>query len=315
MTKIFGIDVSVWQKGIDFKKCKKEGVKFAILRGMYGNCKDTNFETHYKNAKANGLGVGAYQWGKAVNVAQAREEAQIFIDSCLKGKQFEYPIYYDVEDSLLINLSVQDLTDVIKAWAETIENAGYFAGIYMNQSAFENEVKSNELAKLYSQWRAKWTTEKNKPDCQLWQFGGESNYIRSNKIAGYICDQDYAYEDFPKLMKEKGVNGFSKDANTPIKKSIDELAQEVLDGKWGNGEFRKMSLKNAGYNYKLVQNKVNEICNPKNPSTTVKFYKIQKGDNLTKIAEEFNTTITQLMSWNNIKNKHLIYAGQKIRIK
>ena len=74
--KKFGIDISVWQKGINLSKAKNEGVKFAILRGMYGNEKDTEFETYYKNAKAIGLDVGVYQWGRAANVAQAREEAQ-----------------------------------------------------------------------------------------------------------------------------------------------------------------------------------------------------------------------------------------------
>ncbi len=209
--KKFGIDISVWQKGINLSKAKNEGVKFAILRGMYGNEKDTEFETYYKNAKAIGLDVGVYQWGRAANVAQAREEAQILIDNCLKGKQFEYPIYYDVEDSILINLSVNDLTEVIKAWAETLENAGYFVGVYINQSSFNNEVRGQELSKLYTQWRAYWTTEKNKPDAQLWQFGGETNLIRSNKIAGYVCDQNYAYEDFPTIIKNAGLNGFSKE--------------------------------------------------------------------------------------------------------
>lgn len=312
MTKTFGIDISVWQRGINLTQAKNEGVRFAILRGMYGNAKDTEFETHYKNAKANDLGVGVYQWGRASNVAQAREEAQILIDNCLKGKQFEYPIYYDVEDSILINLSVNDLTEVIKAWAETIENAGYFAGIYMNQSAFDNEVRSSELAKLYSQWRAKWTTENNKPNAQMWQFGGETNLIRSNKIAGYVCDQDYAFIDFPSIMKADGLNGFSK-TNAPKKKSVSEVAKEVIDGKWGNGNARKTALTNAGYDYKAVQNEVNKMLGSK--TSSVVYYTVKFGDNLSSIASKYSTSVNQLVSWNNIKNANLIYVGQKLRVK
>lgn len=47
---------------------------------------------------------------------------------------------------------------------------------------------------------------------------------------------------------------------TPAKKSIDEIAKEVIEGKWGNGDARKSSLEKAGYNYAEVQKKVNELC-------------------------------------------------------
>lgn len=48
---------------------------------------------------------------------------------------------------------------------------------------------------------------------------------------------------------------------TVFNKNIDELANEVIQGKWGNGEDRKFRLNDAGYNYQEVQNKVNEILN------------------------------------------------------
>ena len=281
---------------------------------MYGNAKDVSFEDLYTKAKNLGLGVGAYQWGRASNVAQAREEAQLFVNYCLKGKQFEYPSYYDVEDSNLIKLSVEELTNVIDAWCEVIEANGYFAGIYMNQSCFNNEVKGNELAKKYSQWRAFWTTENKKPVCQMWQFGGESNYVRTNIVAGMVCDQDYAYEDFPTIMKIHGLNGFGK--IIPSTKTIDQLAQEVLEGKWGTKETnptREQNLTNAGYDYSKVQDRVNEILN--SSKSTIEYYIVKKGDNLTKIAKVYNTTVNQLVAWNNIKNANLIYAGQKLRVK
>lgn len=46
--------------------------------------------------------------------------------------------------------------------------------------------------------------------------------------------------------------------STP-KKSADELAREVLQGKWGNGDERAVRLKNAGYSYDAVQKRVNEL--------------------------------------------------------
>lgn len=47
------------------------------------------------------------------------------------------------------------------------------------------------------------------------------------------------------------------------KKSIDEIAKEVINGKWGNGSDRKNRLTKAGYNYSEVQKRVNELVNKK----------------------------------------------------
>ena len=100
MAKTFkGIDVSQYQQNIDFKKVKASGVDFVIIRagfGKYANQKDPYFESHYKAAKAAGLKVGAYWYSYAATVAEAKAEAQTCINA-IKGKTFEYPIYFDLE--------------------------------------------------------------------------------------------------------------------------------------------------------------------------------------------------------------------------
>ena len=314
MNKIFGIDISNWQRGINFDKVKDESVNFAIIRGMYGNAKDTSFDKFYNELKNKRLGVGVYQWGRARNIAQAREEAMLLVEHCLKGRQFEYPIYYDVEDKILLDLGIEETTEIIKAWCMTIENAGYFAGVYMNQSTFNNEVLGKELEKLYSQWRAYWTTELNLPkNVDMVQFGGETNLIRSNIIAGMIVDQDYAYTDLPSIIKNAGLNGYTSYSDNKLKKSNMELAYEVINGLWGNGIDRKNLLINAGYDYGSVQSIVNNLINEK--KTTADYYVVKKGDTLSAIAKTYNVSINKLTSWNNIKNPNLIYIGQKIRVK
>lgn len=72
-------------------------------------------------------------------------------------------------------------------------------------------------------------------ETQIWQFGGETNLIRSNKINGQSCDQDYCYVDFPAKIKAAGLNGYAKGSSTPapVKKSNEEIASEVIAGKWG----------------------------------------------------------------------------------
>lgn len=331
--EVFGIDISTWQKGMDLNQAKNEGVNFAIIRGMYGNAKDVHFEENYTKAKNAGLGVGCYQWGRAKNEAQAKEEAEILINYCLKGKQFEYPIYYDVEDSILINLSVEELTKVITAWAETLENAGYYVGIYMNQSAFNNEVKGEELTKKYSQWRARWTTKANKPDCQMWQFGGETNYIRTNKIAGQVCDQDYAYVDFPSIIKNAGLNGFGNgqqstnngqqsssttNTTTDIKPSTYVVKKgDTLSGianKYGTTYQKLASYNNIADPNKIYAGQVIQIPNGLTSNSSRETYIVKKGDTLSEIAEKYGTTYKKIASDNGIADPNKIYPGQKLII-
>lgn len=317
--RLFGIDISVWQRDINLSQAKAEGVNFTIIRGAYGNQKDTAFETLYQRAKANGLGVGVYWWTRAVNEAQASEEAQILIDNVLKGKQFEYPIYIDVEDRLLQNLGKAKVDAIITSALTTLEKAGYYAGFYMNRNWYNNYCNGASLSKRFTCWLAQWSSAEvsNFP---MWQFGGETNYQRTNKVAGITCDQDYCYVDFPSIIKNGGFNGYGKGTPSPApqpqpsRKSNEELANEVIAGKWGNGEDRKNRLTQAGYDYNAVQSIVNQKVGA-GKSSGAEYYTVQKGDNLTKIANRYGTTVNQLVAWNNIANPNLIYAGQKLRVR
>ena len=319
MSKLFGIDISVWQRDINLAQAKAEGVNFTIIRGAYGNKKDTAFETLYQRAKSNGLGVGVYWWTRAVNEAQASEEAQILIDNVLKGKQFEYPIYIDVEDSLLQNLGKAKVDAIITSALTTLEKAGYYAGFYMNRNWYNNYCNGASLSKRFTCWLAQWSSAEPS-GFPMWQFGGETNYIRTNKIAGVTCDQDYCYVDFPSIIKNGGFNGYGKGTPSPAPqpqpsiKSNEELANEVIAGKWGNGEDRKNRLTQAGYDYYAVQSIVNQKLGA-GKSSGAEYYTVQRGDNLTKIANRYGTTVNQLVAWNNIANPNLIYAGQKLRVR
>ena len=94
------------------------------------------------------------------------------------------------------------------------------------------------------------------------------------------------------------------------KKSNEEIADEVIAGKWGSGDERKKRLTAAGYNYNEIQKLVNEKLKP-----TTKYYTVTKGDTLSSIAKKHNTTVAKLLELNNIADPNKIYAGQKIRVK
>lgn len=257
----FGIDISVWQNGFNFDKAKEEGVEFVILRGAYSTSEDKCFDDFYKQCKEKGLPVGAYHYSMAKTVKEAENEAKLMI-SILSGKQLEYPVYLDVEDKSQAKLGKDLLTSIIKTYCDALEQAGYYVGIYSTYAYLNSYTHIDELAK-YDKWIAQWSKNCTcKIDYGMWQFGGETNMIRSNKIAGVTCDQDYAYKDYPSIIKGAGLNGFTATEMTPQpQKTVDELAKEVIAGKWGNGEERKKNLTQAGYDYNAVQSKVNELLN------------------------------------------------------
>ncbi len=277
--KTFGIDVSRWQGDFNFKRAKSEGVQYAILKaggadaGLY---KDRKFDTFYTQAKAAGMSVGAYFFGHAMSVEDAVKEAEMFA-GILGGKQFEYPVYYDVEGKM-IGQDKTLLTDEIIAFCGYMESAGYYTGVYSSESFFNNNMEDSRLA-AYAHWVAKYSP--NTPRLRsgitygMWQYGGTKNYLRSNRIAGVVCDQDYAYVDYPKIIKSAGLNGYGKkdgdmhpvpapapdqpSGEAPVLKSLDEIAQEVILGQWGNGEERRERLTAAGYDAAAVQEKVNRL--------------------------------------------------------
>lgn len=327
MNKIFGIDISEFQSGMNLAVAKAEGVQYAILRGAYtgygsakGKAKDSSFEKFYNKCKELNIPVGAYYFSRAVNKAEGEKEAEYFYEKCLKGKQFEYPVGIDVEDThYQAKATKQAVTEAIKGFCDCLEKKGYYVVIYANTDWFRNRMNLSEL-NAYDKWIAFWgKTRPSSPAGGLWQFGGDTNKIRTNKVAGMTCDQDYAYKDYPSIIKNAHLNGFTdaKEPDSPVipelpKKNVDELAKEVIDGKWGNGAEREKRLTEAGYNYDEVQARVNELMKEKNQPVT---YTVQKGDYLIKIASNFGVKWTDIAKLNNIKFPYIIRVGQVLKIK
>lgn len=271
----FGIDISTWQKEYPYDRANAEGVQFAIIRAGYGRTKDNQFETHYSNAKAQGWGVGAYWYMYATSVEGARQEAYAFLN-VIRGKQFEYPVYLDIEDPSLQDLGRSTLNTMVTAFGEIMEANGYYFGVYTNKYWYNSIISGSDLNRKFDWWIAQWSSyEPSGVNYGLWQFGGETNYIRSNKVAGVTTDQNYAVKDYPAIMKSLGLNGFGKTnsishSTSSTSKSIDELAQEIIQGMWGNGDDRKNRLTSAGYDYNAVQDKVNELLSANKPAPAKK---------------------------------------------
>lgn len=227
----FGIDTSRWQGDFDFAEAKaNKGVEFAILKiggGDAGLYKDIQFENSYRKCVECGLDKGAYFFGHAMNMAEAEKEAEYLI-SLLKGKRFEYPIFYDVEADML-NIGKELLTNVIKHVLIALEMAGYWAGLYGSADNIQYYADDTQLTR-WSHWIASYSAEaptvNSGSELQMWQFGGSTNKIRNNIINGVVVDQNYCYVDFPVKIKASGLNGYQKsESNAAI--NTDETAVPV----------------------------------------------------------------------------------------
>ena len=196
-----GVDVSKWDEDNDWATAS-QSVYFAIMRAGYGfGHIDSYYEENYRNAKANGVKVGAYWYSYASSVSDAVQEANYFVEA-LKGKQFEWPVYYDIEEKSIFEAGIA--SDIAKAFCNILEANKFFCGIYSStyffDTYFDNEVKTR-----YTIWLAHWDVEvptyKGKYD--VWQYG-------SGSIPGIgdDADVDKGYLDFEPIMKKNGLNGF-----------------------------------------------------------------------------------------------------------
>ena len=264
-----GIDVSKHNGTIDWQKAKASGsVDFAVIRAGYGKLisqKDVQFERNYAECKKYNIPVGCYWYSYAHSVSEIQTEARVFLE-VIKGKQFEYPVYLDFEEKSQFALGKSTCTAMAKAFLDILEKAGYYAGMYCSTyyltNYFDDSVKDR-----YTIWLAH--VNVSKPTYtkayDIWQYSWNGKVDGITGGSGKV-DMNYCYkEDFPEIIKKAGLNGFTKASDTPApEKSIDELAKEVLENKWGTGSDRKARLTAAGYDYEAVQNAVNERLKQEN---------------------------------------------------
>lgn len=148
-----------------------------------------------------------------------------------------------------------------------MESGGYYAGFYTSASHAASVV-SEEVRKRYAAWIAQWSSKCTySGQYGIWQYSSDGSV---NGISGSV-DMDMSYVDYPSVIKS-GYNGYSK-TNATAKKTVDELAKEVIAGSWGNGDEGKSRLTAAGYDYDAVQKKVNELCGVSSKKTVTELAK------------------------------------------
>ncbi len=205
MMIIDGIDASEWQGSVDWVKVKADGIDYVIIRiagrgyGAEGKMyDDVRYDEYIKEAREAGLMVGVYFFSQALNEAEAREEAQRTL-TLLSGQELMLPVFMDYEFAggstgrlQAAKLSKVQMTKNARAFCETIEAAGYEAGLYANLSFLTSNIDGAALSKDYVIWAAQYHKEcEVKHDYDIWQ------YSSSGKVAGISgrADVDFWYLD------------------------------------------------------------------------------------------------------------------------
>lgn len=206
-TTWYGIDVSRWQGTPDWQQAKDSGVEFAMLRAGYGkeaNQVDPSFYSNLQAAQNLGIPCGAYWYSYALTAADARREAQLFLQ-VVQGHRFEFPLVLDIEETSQRNLDMVSVSTIIDAFCTTMEQGGYYTVLYSYASFLNTKVLPSTLDR-YDVWVAHTNTAK--PDYArpygMWQYSHKGTVPG---ISGSV-DLNYAYRNYPALMKQYHVNGY-----------------------------------------------------------------------------------------------------------
>ena len=228
-----GIDVSVHNGNIDWNKVKADGIEFAILRAGFGKLasqKDKKFEQNYAGAKAAGIPVGAYWYSYAMDEDEARQEADVFL-SVLKGKQFEFPVYFDLEEQKQFDLGKEQVSAIMRAFLKKVESAGYFVGLYGSASSLTTHT-ADDIKSRYTIWLTHWVNQTNYSGAYgIWQHSEKGSV---DGINGNV-DLDICYKDFPNIIKTKGLNGWGKEDFSSDQTSEKIDVRMEINGKFYSG--------------------------------------------------------------------------------
>lgn len=178
-TASLGVDVSVYQGQIDWQAVREAGVEFAIIRLGYrgytsgGLYLDDYYLQNIEGAQAAGLQTGVYFFSQAIDAEEAREEAE-YVLQWVDGYDVSLPVFYDWElttqEARTAGMDSEAVTACAAAFCQTIEEAGWDAGVYFGQHTGYQLLNLLELQD-YAFWLAEYAdTPSFRYQFAWWQY-------------------------------------------------------------------------------------------------------------------------------------------------
>ena len=189
-----GIDVSHWQKDINWNQVKNDDVDFVMLGTRYKGQIDPNFRKNADAAYAAGVDLGAYIYSYATSVEMAEQEADFILD-LVKDYPISYPIAFDAEDAgTLGTLPPEQVSAIINAFCKKIQDAGYYPMVYANEYWLKNKIDVSSLN--YDVWVARYNVMYTYDSPAIWQATSTGSV---NGIAGNV-DIDFQFKDYSSII-------------------------------------------------------------------------------------------------------------------
>ena len=314
-----GIDISKWQQGLDLSKIDFD---FVIVKATEGKSYvDPYCDKFFQQALSLGKKLGVYHFANNPSNS-AEQEANWFIENT-KG--------YIGKAIPVLDWESKDTSNVAWAldWLQRVEAAyGCKPMIYMSESVVNRHDWISVASANYGLWVAKYRDNNpdynydmsnagSKPSVKYWPFYAMWQWTSTGRLDGWSgnLDLDEFYGDTNAWDKYVGVSDGNIDEGVvnpePPKKSNEEIAQEVMDGKWGVGNDRKNRLEAAGYDYNAIQ----DIVNSKYDNTpSYSTYTVVSGDTLSGIGAKLGVNWKDIASLNGIGSPYTIYPGQVLKI-
>lgn len=259
-----GIDVSSYQGKIDWEKVKPY-IDFAIIRCGWGNNVRSQDDVYYeRNAtlcEELNIPYGVYLYSYATNLDDARSEV-LHTLRLIRDKKLEYPVFLDVESKRQMALPKEKLIEIVKYYCEEMEKEGYYVGIYASLDRFKSNLDSRELDP-FDKWVAEWNDKFTyKGEAGMWQ---NTSYEELAGIDGRV-DGDIAFYDYPKIIKDKGLNHLKKEYKYKIGEKVyvsgevykDSDATEILEALCDKESKIEGIIENAKAPYKIKEGYVKE---------------------------------------------------------
>lgn len=205
------LDLSEYQGNIDWDYLALDNIYGVILRlGInsvaLGRIRvDDKVGEYYSEAKKRGIHVGMYLYSAASGIEKGREEARFVLDTIAdRGWKLDLPVYFDAESPVLRNTGADNIRKISDCFMNTIEEAGYYAGLYANSSWMNSYYDGYSLLEGRSVWVADYRgyCGYSGPH-DMWQY--TSSAVVRGVDAGTV-DLNVCYIDLAAYIKENGLN-------------------------------------------------------------------------------------------------------------
>ena len=214
-----GFDLSSHQGVVRWERVKAD---FAMIRAGWswsqgGMNIDLRFTENAAGAQEAGIPWGAYLYAYD-RTPEAAVQSAGRLAELLAAYQLPYPVAYDFEDDQYLTRDRGENTAICRAFLETMQQRGYYVMLYTYTNFAKGYLRMEELAG-YDFWVADYTGKVGwTGPYGMWQ------YTAAGRMAGVTgpVDLDYAYKDYPFLIRAAGLNGFGGEAPSPEERLREE---------------------------------------------------------------------------------------------